>query len=63
MIGDTSLYVWGAYAMGLALVLTEIALLLFRDKTIRGHLGWFRVHRQPTATRQAPCPEPTGGKA
>ena len=49
MIGDTSLYVWGAYAMGLVLALTEMSLLRFRDKAIREHLGWFDGHRQPAA--------------
>jgi heme exporter protein D len=35
-----ALYVWGSYAVGLALVLTELALLLFRKRAILGHLGW-----------------------
>ena len=64
MIGDTSLYVWGAYAMGLALALMEMALLRFRDKTIRGHLGWIGGHRQPAAAPEAPAnPSSPGGKS
>ena len=35
-----ALYVWGSYAVGLALVLTELALLLFRTRAILAHLGW-----------------------
>ena len=39
-MGGYALYVWGSYAVGLALVLTELALLLLRRRAIVGHLGW-----------------------
>ena len=63
MIGDTSLYVWGAYVMGLALALTEIVLLRFRDKAIRGHLGWLGGRRRSRAAQKAAAnPSSPGGK-
>ncbi len=39
-MGGYALYVWGSYAVALALVLTELALLLLRKRAILGHLGW-----------------------
>jgi heme exporter protein D len=39
-MGEASLYVWGSYFMGLALVVAEIVFLLLRGRYIRGHLGW-----------------------
>jgi heme exporter protein CcmD len=49
---ETGLYVWGSYFMGLALVVSEIVLLLLRGRNIRGHLGWSRGHpRSPAAPR------------
>lgn len=39
-MGGYALYVWGSYAVALALGLTELALLLLRKRTILGHLGW-----------------------
>ncbi len=39
-MGGYALYVWGSYAAGLALALTEFVLLLLRKRTILGHLGW-----------------------
>ncbi len=55
MIGDTALYVWGSYAMGIALVLTEWVLLLLRDKAIRGHLGWLHGYGHPAAPPESPA--------
>lgn len=39
-MGGYALYVWGSYAGALALVVTELALLLLRKRAILGHLGW-----------------------
>lgn len=39
-MGGYALYVWGSYAVVLALVLIELALLLLRKRSILGHLGW-----------------------
>lgn len=39
-VGGHALYVWGTYAVGLALLLVEVVLLLLRKRTILGHLGW-----------------------
>ena len=33
-------YVWGAYALALGLVLVEVVLLFVRKRTIFGYLGW-----------------------
>lgn len=38
--GSDALYVFGAYAVALALFATELVLLLLRTHAIRGHLGW-----------------------
>ena len=43
MTGDSALYVWGCYAMGLALAVVEITLLQLRYRSIVGCLG--RHHR------------------
>jgi heme exporter protein D len=40
LFADHSLYLWGSYLVGLALVAIEIVLLVIRERTIRGHLGW-----------------------
>jgi len=39
-MGSDAIYVFGAYAVALALFVTELALLLLRTRAIRGHLGW-----------------------
>ena len=43
-------YVWGAYALALGLVLVEVVLLFVRKRTIFGYLGWraatIPVHNQ-----------------
>lgn len=39
-MGGYAVYVWGAYGVALALVLTELTLLLLRKRAILGHLGW-----------------------
>ena len=39
-MGGYALYVWGSYAVALALVLIEVVLLLLRARSIFGHLGW-----------------------
>ena len=54
MIGDTALYVWGSYAMGVVLVVMEWVLLRLRDRTIRAHLGWLHGYRQRAAAPEAP---------
>jgi heme exporter protein D len=38
-MGGYALYVWGSYAVGLALAATELVLLLLRKRAILGHLG------------------------
>jgi hypothetical protein len=40
MIADTALYLWGAYVMGLALMLVEVGLLRVRERSILRYLGW-----------------------
>ncbi|HET9578089.1 MAG TPA: hypothetical protein VFP44_09705 [Usitatibacter sp.] len=40
MLADTALYLWGAYLMGLALVVVEQALLQLRERSIRRYRGW-----------------------
>lgn len=39
-MGGYALYVWGSYAVALALAVTELAVLLLRKRAILGHLGW-----------------------
>ncbi|MDP1901509.1 MAG: hypothetical protein Q8K96_13800 [Rubrivivax sp.] len=39
MTADTTLYLWGSYLTGLAVLVTEVLLLLLRSQAIRGHLG------------------------
>ncbi len=39
-MGGYALYVWGSYAVALALAVTELALLHLRKRAIHGHLGW-----------------------
>lgn len=39
-MGGYALYVWGSYAVALALIVTELVLLTLRRRTILGHLGW-----------------------
>ena len=39
-MGGFALYVWGSYAVALAVVLIEIVLLILRKRSILGHLGW-----------------------
>jgi heme exporter protein D len=39
-MGGHGVYVWGAYALALGLVLVEIVLLILRRRTIFGYLGW-----------------------
>ena len=39
MMGDTTVYLWGAYAMGALLVLVEVGLLALRGSAIRRYLG------------------------
>jgi heme exporter protein D len=39
-MGGYALYVWGSYAVALALGVIEFALLLLRKRSILGHLGW-----------------------
>ena len=40
MMGGHALYIWGSYAVALALALTELVLLHLRRRAILGHLGW-----------------------
>lgn len=40
MPADTAIYLWGAYAMGCALLAVEQALLALRERSIRRYLGW-----------------------
>ena len=50
MSDDASVYVWGCYAIGLALPLTELALLRIRSKVIHQYLGWGRDAGAPWRT-------------
>lgn len=36
MSGEFTLYVWGAYLMGLVMIVTEVVLLKLRELAIRG---------------------------
>ena len=38
-MGGYALYVWGSYAVTLALIAVEISLLVLRRRNILGHLG------------------------
>ncbi|MCB1954292.1 MAG: heme exporter protein CcmD [Rhodocyclaceae bacterium] len=50
-MGGHGLYVWGAYAVTLAVVVTEVVILLVKRKSILEHLGRLtRLHRR----REAP---------
>lgn len=44
-MGGHGLYVWGSYAVTLAVIVTEVAVLLVRRKSILEHLG--RLSRLP----------------
>jgi heme exporter protein D len=46
---DHSAYLWGSYIAGLLLVLMEVALLVIRERTILGHLGWSSPELPPGA--------------
>ena len=39
-MGGHALYVWGSYAVAVALALTELVLLHLRRRVILGYLGW-----------------------
>ncbi len=46
-MGGHGLYVWGSYAVTLAVIVTEIAVLLLKRKSILDHLGRLsRLHRR-----------------
>jgi hypothetical protein len=58
---DHSIYLLGSYIVGLVLVLIEIALLVIRERTILGHLGWTDLDPpRPAATssRIEAAPDP-----
>ncbi len=38
-MGGYALYVWGSYAVTLALIAVEVSLLVLRRRNILGHLG------------------------
>jgi heme exporter protein D len=49
-MGGHGVYVWGAYLVAVAVIATEIALLMLRRRTILDHLGRVRHgHRRPKA--------------
>ena len=39
-MGGHGPYVWGSYGVALALILTEIVVVLLRKRAILGHLGY-----------------------
>lgn len=50
-MGGHGLYVWGAYAVALAVVVTEVAVLLIRRRSILDHLGRLNRLRDAKQTR------------
>lgn len=53
---DHNLYLWGSYTVGLVLVLIEFSLLVIRERTILGHLGWTDLDA-PRSAVTAPKPK------
>lgn len=53
MSNDASVYVWGCYAIGVALPAIELALLCVRARLIRQHLGWGRRYGGAAPPRTA----------
>jgi len=52
-MGGHGLYVWGAYAVTLAVIVTEIAVLLLKRKSILDHLGRLsRLHRRKAESQR-----------
>ena len=52
-MGGHGLYVWGAYAVTLAVIVTEVAILLVKRKSILEHLGRLtRLHRRQDAAQR-----------
>jgi hypothetical protein len=43
------LHVWGSWLVGMGLIVIEIVLLLFRQRTILGYLNW--ANTEPPQTR------------
>ena len=52
-MGGDALYVWGSYAVTLAVIVTEICVLLVKRKSILEHLG-----RLSRLSRRKPAPRP-----
>ncbi|MCB1917525.1 MAG: heme exporter protein CcmD [Rhodocyclaceae bacterium] len=52
-MGGQGLYVWGSYAVTLAVIVTEICVLLVKRKSILEHLG-----RLSRLSRRKPAPRP-----
>ena len=51
-MGGHGLYVWGSYAVTLAVIVTEVCVLLVKRKSILEHLGRLsRLSRRKVATR------------
>lgn len=44
---NRDLYLWGSYLVGTTLIVVELVLLVLRERTIAGHLGWSGIDPPP----------------